>query len=215
MKTKSAIIFDFDGTIADTQYILGQILNELADEYNYPKGKKENISLYRNKSAKQFIKEDLKMSWLRLPGFIRRIKSELIKKRDEVEPFPEIIQAIKELKFRGYLMYIVSSSSEETISEFLKKNNLNIFNLIFSGSSLFGKHRNIKRVLKREKLEEGKVIYVGDEIRDIDAAKKSGIDIIAVSWGFNSRESLIKNNGDCIIDSPSQLLDLLPPVKIN
>ncbi|PSB03825.1 HAD family hydrolase, partial [Merismopedia glauca] len=54
-----------------------------------------------------------------------------------------------------------------------------------------------------------KVIYVGDETRDIEAARKSKIKAIAVCWGFNFREILAKYKPDFLIDRPSQLLEVV------
>ena len=213
-ESKECIIFDFDGTIADTLEIVGEIINELSDEYGYQKKNIEDKSIYMSKSARQFIKEDLKISWWKLPSLVRRGKLELNKKMINIKPARGIVEVILELKSRGYVMGIISSNSEENIKTFISKNNINIFSFISSGSSLFGKARNIKRALRREKLNPENVVYVGDEIRDVDAANKAGVDIIAVSWGYNSRSSLAENHASILIDSPSQLLDLFPAIVL-
>ena len=53
-------------------------------------------------------------------------------------------------------------------------------------------------------------IYVGDETRDVEAARKAGVQIIAVGWGLNSRASLLLQNPDFIVDSPEELTQLFP-----
>jgi phosphoglycolate phosphatase len=53
------------------------------------------------------------------------------------------------------------------------------------------------------------VIYVGDETRDIEAARKIQIQVIAVSWGFNSREVLAEQKPDFLISHPSQLIEVV------
>lgn len=210
---KSIAIFDFDGTIADSRDEVGEILNELSGEYGYPKLNKDDISVYTNKSARHFIREDLKMSWLRLPSFAKRVKAELNKRLASLKPIGGMVEVVKELKSRGYTIGIISSNSEENIRQFLTNNEIDIFDFVSSGSSILGKGRNIEKVLTREGFRPENVVYIGDEIRDADAAKKVGIDVVIVSWGYNSRESLDKNNEGVLIDSPSQLLDLLPSKK--
>ena len=208
---KSVAIFDFDGTISDSGEVVANILNELADEYGYPKLSREDIAIYTNKSARRFIREDLKMSWLRLPGFAKRVRAELNKRLPSLKPIGGMVEVVKELKSRGYRIGIVSSNSEKNIRQFLANNDIDIFDFVSSGSSIFGKGRNIGKVLMREGFRQEDVVYIGDEIRDSDAAKKVGIDVIVVSWGYNSRESLENNDTGILVDSPNQLLDLLPP----
>ena len=49
------------------------------------------------------------------------------------------------------------------------------------------------------------IIYVGDEMRDIEASKKVGIPVIAVSWGLNKREALESFKPDQMAHSPKDL----------
>jgi CRISPR-associated protein Cas8b1/Cst1 subtype I-B len=67
----------------------------------------------------------------------------------------------------------------------------------------------IKKVIKKDNTKYEKIFYVGDETRDIEAAKKAGIQSIAVSWGYLSREILEKYKPDYIIDNPKELLDII------
>lgn len=75
---------------------------------------------------------------------------------------------------------------------------------------MLGKARNLRKTISAEGFEAKDVVYIGDEIRDKAAADAAGIDIIIVSWGYNSKDSLEKSNKSIIIDSPNELLDLLP-----
>ncbi len=58
------------------------------------------------------------------------------------------------------------------------------------------------------------VIYVGDETRDIEAAKKINSKVIAVSWGFNTKEALARHNPDFLIHQPSELLDVMGSLAV-
>ena len=53
------------------------------------------------------------------------------------------------------------------------------------------------------------MIYVGDETRDITAAQKSRVQVVAVAWGFNSPQILTQFNPDHLIHHPLELLDIL------
>ena len=78
---------------------------------------------------------------------------------------------------------------------------------IYSGTTLFGKHKVINQLLKQDHWEREAIVYVGDETRDIEAAKKSKIKMIAVSWGFNSKEVLAAHTPDFLVNHPKELLE--------
>jgi phosphoglycolate phosphatase len=79
---------------------------------------------------------------------------------------------------------------------------------IYSGSSIFGKHEVIKEILQMHQYRPEEAGYIGDETRDIEAAKKAGVSAIAVSWGFNSRSILEQYCPDVVLDAPQDLLKI-------
>jgi phosphoglycolate phosphatase len=114
-----------------------------------------------------------------------------------------------ELKKAGFRLGILTSNSKENVQSFLMNNQLDIFDSIYSGASVFGKSKVIKTAIKKGKFSSHEVVYVGDETRDVDAARSAGVRIISVSWGFNTKEVLQKQNPDFLIDHPSELPALL------
>ena len=56
-------------------------------------------------------------------------------------------------------------------------------------------------------------LYIGDEVRDVKACQKIGLDIISVSWGLNNKEALYEAGSLAIVDSPSLLLETLLRVQ--
>ena len=84
-----------------------------------------------------------------------------------------------------------------------------MFDFIYSGVTIFGKTTIINNVLRQKHFQPESVIYVGDETRDIESAKKANIKVIAVSWGFNSPEALSKQNPDFLIHHPHELLAVM------
>ena len=61
-------------------------------------------------------------------------------------------------------------------------------------------------------MRKDEVVYVGDEVRDIKAAKRAGMKIIAASWGYNEREALEKYKPDLIVDRPVELIEVVEKV---
>jgi len=96
----------------------------------------------------------------------------------------------------------------ENVRKFLAVNNMaSLFDFVYSGRSLLGKEKVIRKVIAREQLDPGRIVYVGDETRDIEACRAAGIPVIAVSWGLNRRELLASLLPDHIADRPEELPD--------
>ena len=123
-------------------------------------------------------------------------------------PIHGIDEALAGLKDRNYKMGILTSNSHVNVCRFLQKNELEVFEYVFSGVSIFGKTRVIKNLLRKAKVSPDEAVYVGDETRDIEAAKSAGIRVVSVSWGFNSREILLSQKPDYLLDHPTELGNL-------
>lgn len=206
MAKNKVIIFDFDGTLADTFSTVVEIVNGMSDQFGFPKLSFEDISLLRHMRAQDAMKI-FKISIFKIPALIFAVKAALGKKIATVPVFDGVPETLRELKKEGFSLGIVSSNTVETISAFLKNNNLEIFDFIHCEKDLFGKGKVLSHVLRDNKINTVDAIYVGDETRDIEAARKAGIKIISVVWGFNAVEALEKLSPDFLIHHPHQLLE--------
>jgi phosphoglycolate phosphatase len=203
------IIFDFDGTIADTFDALSRIINRLSPEFGYLPASNEKIAEFRNSTATQIIKSS-GVSIFQLPFIIKKVKACLNQEIHLLVPIKGIDEVLRELYNQGYQLGIITSNSRENVETFLNSNNLQyLFSFLSSGTTLFGKNRIINKFLKQQNLRLEQAIYVGDEIRDIEAAKRSNIKVIAVSWGFNSQEILAQHEPDFLINEPKQLIEAI------
>ncbi len=201
------LLFDFDGTICDSYLAAVEIFNNLAGEYKYKKLDEAECMQVRDLTAQEFL-QFMKISIIKVPFIARRAKKELQSKVDSLRPFLGIKETILQLHENGYKLGILTSNSEKNIKHFFKKNNLEIFDFIYSDSGLFGKGKVLKKLLKRHQIDPTQVAYVGDETRDIEAARAAGIKIIAVTWGYNSKALLEKHHPNFLIEYPRQLLEL-------
>ncbi len=207
--TLKVIIFDFDGTIADTLDALVTIANSLAVKFNYKQITPEELAILRNLNSRQIIKKS-GISLLQIPFLVKKVKSELKQQIQHLSTIPDIKEALIKLNNQGHRMGIITSNSTENVTAFLHKNEIeDLFDFIHSGITIFGKTRIINNFLKQEHLKPEEVIYIGDETRDIESTKKAHVKVIAVSWGFNSREVLAAENPDFLIDHPSELLEVI------
>jgi len=211
--TQKVIIFDFDGTIADTVDALVSIANRLAAEFGYAQITPEQLTLLRSFSSREIIKYS-GVSLIKIPFLVKKVKSELKTKIPELKPIPGIKEALIQLQQHDYKLGIITSNSRENVTDFLAINELNnLFEFIYSGVTIFGKTTIINNVLRQKQFKPQTVIYVGDETRDIEASKKANIKVIAVTWGFNSSEILAKQKPDFLINHPTELLEVIKNIQ--
>ena len=118
--------------------------------------------------------------------------------------------ALTALHATGTRLCILSSNQEATIRKCLAANGVeHLFGFVVGNPQLFGKARAIRKIRKREKVERGEFVYVGDESRDLDAAKKAGVSEAAVAWGFHAPELLAGMNPTYMLAHPAELLKLV------
>lgn len=203
---KKHLIFDFDGTIADSLDLLVKIYNSVCHKYAcLPVDINDKEELRKLKT--QEILKKFKINLLKIPFLLIKVRSDFKKRISEVEIFVGVSDVLKELKSKGFILHILTSNTKKNVDYFLKDNNLSdVFTSIYSSSNVFGKDKSLKKFLKKENINKEECVYIGDETRDIEAVKRINMPIISVSWGFNSKEALVKLNPDIIIDKPDDLL---------
>ncbi len=201
---KKTIIFDFDGTIVDSFEIVFEIANQLAGKLGYSRITKVEIEKLRGCTVQEQMKK-FGVSYLKLISILKEARIIFGEKIEKIKPIKGLVDVLEELKKEGFVLGIITSNSIENTENFLNKNRIDLFDFVFSAKSFFGKHRKIKKVITSRKIVKSEVVYVGDEVRDIEAAKKAGIKVIAVSWGLNSKDILKKHKPDVFINSPVEL----------
>lgn len=202
------ILFDFDGTIADTFEETVEIFNLFAKKYNYRRVEPEELEHCKGMNVWELM-NFLRIPKHRIPFLLKRGRSILHDKLESIEIFEGIPEFINKAKSLDVSSGIVTSNSRKNVEHFLKLKSLDGISFVRSSNKLLGKPREFRKILNKYKLKPDNIIYVGDECRDIDAAKESGIPVIAVTWGYNSRESLEKMNPDYLIDDSKMLLETL------
>jgi len=201
------LIFDFDGTIADTFWQGLEILNTMAPEFGYRQLSKEDLPKAKDMTTRQLMRF-LGISGRRLPIIAHKGVRKLRSKINEIEPIAGMPEVLRELHARGKRLGIITSNSEENVGIFLKNHDLEIFEFVRSSSRLLGKAREIRQSMKSHRIQSGEILFVGDETRDIEACRRAKICCAAVSWGYNSRTALQAQSPHFIFDQPTELLSV-------
>ncbi|GHB99126.1 HAD hydrolase-like protein [Cerasicoccus arenae] len=204
----TALIFDFDGTIADTFSEALRLFNRLAPVYGYKQLLPDDLPRARNMTTKEFIRS-YDIPRMKIPSLIREGRRIIGKRIIEIKPIAGMPEVLCALRPQVKILGIVTSNAKSNVEAFLAKENLEFFDFISSVSKLGGKSKNLKAVMKTFTLEANEVVYVGDEYRDLLAANKAGVGSVGVCWGFNKHHVLAKQQPDYLFQDPKELLQLI------
>jgi phosphoglycolate phosphatase len=187
------VIFDFDGTLADSGPWMVRALNDAAPRFGYRQVNEEEIQTLRAKDNRTIIR-DMGVPMWKLPfiaHYIRRQAAEAL----PPPLFAGVPEALAALKGAGVRLAIVSSNSEATIRRALGAHAANI-ELFECNAGLFGKASKFRSLLRRARVAQSDAIAIGDETRDIEAARVAGIACGAVSWGYALPALLVARDPD-------------------
>lgn len=200
-----AIVFDFDGTIADSFPIALEIFYALT---HITPLQSEDMTRLRGMTLIQVAKE-LRIPMYLVPLLLIRGRSIMRKRMHEIEIIAGMDEAIRVL-YKTHTLFILSSNSQRNITLMLSKYGLvDCFEEIHGSVPLLGKARRLHKILKHYGLNPAETWYVGDEARDIEAARKSHMKTAAVSWGYNNIHVLKQHQPDALVFTPDELLDCL------
>ncbi|MFA6801016.1 MAG: HAD-IA family hydrolase [Acholeplasmataceae bacterium] len=199
-----AIIFDFDGTIANTKAFAYQVYTKLTDQYGIKQlSEKEFDHLKTLTLVDKFRVHDI--SIFKLPKLVRQARKTISMVMHEIKPYDQMIELLQLLHKNNILLFIVSSNSKNNILVFTNQYNINFFEKIYGRAKYFKKEKTLKKVLKEYNLNQEEVLYIGDEVRDIRSCKKINLPIVSVTWGFDDKDMLEKENPNYIADDMESL----------
>lgn len=202
---KKVILFDFDGTIADSLDFFRKNFNVLAKKHNFLQVPPEKIEMLRGKEPKELMKL-LGISLWKIPFIAVDIKQAFKQDLQSIPPIPDINTTLDQLKKEGFSLGILTSNAKDNVEAFLKKHNITAIDFVYGDVGMFGKSRKIQQVLKEKQIAKDAAFYVGDEVRDIEAARKAGIKIISVAWGYNNVDRLKNSKPDLLAVLPKDIL---------
>jgi phosphoglycolate phosphatase len=206
--TVKLAIFDFDGTLANTYPLFVSALRELAIKHRFRHPDADEQHRLRGMGAAQVLRE-LRLPLWRVPAVsadYRRIMHERIA---EIALFPGIAQALRTLAEHRIELALATSNTRENVESVLGSTLLERFSALECGTSLFGKPQRLRRILKDTHCAPDATIYIGDELRDADAARRVGMRFGAVAWGYTSLDALLDTQPDRVFDAPADLPSLI------
>ncbi len=203
------LVFDFDGTIADTLGETRRIFNQIAPDYGIRQVEEGELASLRHLSLKDLLTH-LEISKRHVPALIARGTGMMRRNITELDLIPGMAEVLIELRRHVHSFGILTSNATTNVDLFLRTHSLrDQFDFISSTSKLTGKAKHLRAIRKTFSLRPEHMLYIGDELRDVKASQKAGVPIAAVTWGFNSKESLAACAPDYLFETPTDFLRLL------
>lgn len=208
MHNIKTLIFDFDGTLADTLAFTVNSALEINRKLNLLNDEKIDVEKFRSMDSFEFIRQ-LEIPKLKLLYFLFKYQRKLVKNIVNINTFEGLPEMLGELKKKGVNLGVVTSNSRKNVKKFLKNNDIECFDFVYSSLDYFNKSKMLEKAVKKFHMNKDSVVYVGDEVRDIKAAKEAGIKVASVTWGYNFENILSSHNPDFIVYRPKDLLNLI------
>ncbi|MDQ7914055.1 HAD hydrolase-like protein [Pseudomonas sp. 102515] len=202
------VIFDFDGTLADSLPFLLSCLGELARTHGFRQPAPDEWPQLRAASLSGLL-DSLGIPLWRVPRIARHYRRLLVQRSDQVAPFAQIPSVLDRLQASGLALGLATSNSAAAAHQVLPQAG----RLFPDGEfdiPLLGKARHLTRLLRRQGIMPAEALYVGDELRDLQAARRAGLGCAAVAWGYGCPAALRAQQPDLFFEQPAELLRLLP-----
>jgi len=198
------VIFDFDGTLADSFGWFLDTFDEIADRFDFKRLDRGNIDALRQMNARELMQLHGVPLWKvpMIAAFARKQQSQDLHK---IKPFDGISETIEELSGRGVKLAVVTSNARANVERVLGSDITSHVDHFSCGSSLFGKAARFRAVARAFDVQPGDVLAIGDEVRDIAAAREAGFASGAVAWGYSAPERLAQDNPDHLFATPEDI----------
>jgi phosphoglycolate phosphatase len=184
----SLVIFDLDGTLADSFAWFRRNLNIVAKRYRFRAVAEEDVEMLRHASTQEIL-DYLEVRWWKIPLIARHMRQLKTAHAVSIPLFPGVAPMLRTLAAHGVRLALVSSDTEANAREKLGPSAA-LFAEFDCSASIFGKAQKFRRVVRRAGVSPNEVIAIGDETRDIEAARIAGIACGAVSWGYAAPKAL-------------------------
>jgi phosphoglycolate phosphatase len=202
------VIFDFDGTLADSSRWVARELNALAGRFGFRQVTEAEVEQLRCHDAREVLRFLGVPRW-KLPFIARRVRKRMGEEAEAIQLFPGAKALLRRLAAQGVVLGVVSSNSAENVRRILGPEAAALVEHYECGAGLFGKAARFRRLVRRARVSACQTLCIGDETRDIEAARAAGLASGAVVWGYARREILAERAPTWLFESPDDVADRL------
>ena len=200
------LIFDFDGTLADSMSTSMAIFERIGPGLGLKPF--ADIDAARRMPTRKLLSK-IGVTFWNLPRVVKAFQSAVAEHAHEIQLHAGIADTLRAIHATGTTLGILSSNREDNIRKCLAANGVEgLFKFVVGHPQLFGKARALNRIRRRQKLLRSQVMYIGDESRDVQAARRAGLRCAAVSWGYHAPEMLLRYKPTLLLNAPAELVGL-------
>ena len=205
----SLIIFDFDGVLADSLsdmlLFAQETCNELGIDHTVTQADLGNLEIMSFATFGIACGVPVELTG----EFVHRCTNKFKEKKTPQAIFDGLPDVIRKLSEENILS-VVTGNTTENVSSFLSHHGLlDFFHSIHGVDNPGNKVEKIKKI--KDHFDKGNelIFFIGDSLSDIHAAREANVISIAVSWGHQALEMLVRGKPDVIIHKPAEIFDCL------
>lgn len=211
----STIIFDLDGTLLNTLDDLNDSLNFALTTCGYEPRTLDEVRQFVGNGVQKLVEravpphctaEDIQIC---LATFKEHYSKNM---ENKTRPYDGIIKLLQSLKKNNIKIAIVSNKFDAAVKVLATKYFGDLIDVAIGESANVKKKPapdSVFTAIKELGSDINESIFVGDSETDVQTAKNAGLPCIGVTWGFRTRNVLINEGADYIIDTPEEILDLI------
>lgn len=208
-----AIIFDLDGTLADTIDDIGYSINQMLALHGFPSldrnGHLENI----NRGAVELVRRSLPSDKQSDAEFVTLCLKEYegfysVHHMCDTVPYDGIHAALSELNAAGIRLAVLSNKQDCYVKDIISALFGDIiFEAVCGMSDLPAKPdpSSALKIAERLCLRPEEIAFVGDSHIDMQTARNAGMYPVGVCWGYRSKQVLLENGALTLCEAPSDI----------
>jgi phosphoglycolate phosphatase-like HAD superfamily hydrolase len=207
---KCTILFDFDGTLAETMMLILDVFNRLSGVYHYRHLPENEMEECRQLNIHEFILRAGIPRW-KVPLIAIHARRLMHREMETIQPPRGLVDALTRIHNGGcYVMDILTSNRRKNVLKFLEKHGIDWFDEVETTHAILSKAGRVEKYIRRKGLNAQNLYYVGDTTIDVESARHAGARTVAVAWGLNTAEALARSKPDYLIENPAELLEIFP-----
>lgn len=196
-------VFDFDGTLADSFPWFLRVVNDAADRYRFRRIEPDEVDALRGWDPRR-LNAHLGIPAWKLPLVATYLRRRMAGEIDGISLFPGVPRMLRALSDAGVAVAVVTSNAQDNVARVLGPHAAHVGHY-GCGASLFGKRAKLREVLRATGIPAAEAIGIGDEIRDLQAARAEGMAFGGVTWGYAHADALRAHAPDALFASVDEI----------
>lgn len=192
-------LFDFDGTLADSFPFFAETLGDVADRFGFRRFGADEVDDLRALGAREIMARAGVPMW-KVPAIAAHFRARMAERINEIPLFPGAGEMLAGVRAGGATIAVVTSNAEDNVRRVLGPELARLVDHFDCGLALFGKAARIRRLIRHFGRRPDDCVFVGDELRDLDAARACGIRFVGVGWGYTRPDALAAAGADVVVN---------------